>query len=1331
MKKIRQVISLLLSLLMIASTVFGTGVTAFAEENDVVSYLTYEYSSGLLYGEGFVIKDCDTSISGDVVIPDIIDGYPVISVGNQAFSGCHNITSVTIPDTVKNIGSSAFSNCNNIKSVTVGAGVKSMPSNAFGKSVERIEVSENNSTFSSDEYGVVYNKDKTELRIYPSGNRQTVYTIPATVTKILSDSYSARISFSENLAFIHVDDNNAVYSNDEYGVLFNKDKTKLIRCPRNLIYTEYEIPDGVISATEGAFYGCKNLTKVTMGKDMTAVGTSLFSNCTNLTDVIMHNKITTIQQSAFYGCEKLENVDIPESVELIGSSAFNSCVKLDAILLPDSVTTIGDNVFRDCAGLTEVIMSKNITSFGESTFNGCSKLEFIEIPDGFTDIGSYAFAHCSALTELTIPDSVETIGQYAFYDCGITEFVFPEKEITLGSGVFCGSLIKRVVISADIKKVPSSAFMNCHKLTDVIISEGVTTIDDYAFQNCSILETITIPASVTTIGTGSMSICNNLKNVTILNPECEIKDSSFTIYSTATIHGYSGSTAEEYATKYSRTFVALDESNYEVFENFTYEVVDGAVTIISCDENTEGEIVIPETIGEYPVTAIGEGAFDGCVNVTAVTFNDTSVIIADSETTIPVNITINGYTGSTAEEYATKYNRAFVALEEENNILDYLKYRINNGEVTITQGLASISGDVVLPDTIEGYPVTAIGNSAFRDCGNITGLIIPDSVTKIGMQAFQSCKSLAEVTLPGNLTEIGEHGFRACTSLEQITIPGSVKTISYLSFDSCSSLVDIVISEGVQIIDDWAFSNCKNITEIVIPDSVTSIGDAVFGGCYNLSTVKIGKGLTSLDYGAMDSIAKITEFTVDEENEYFSSDRYGVLFNKDKTELIRYTPGHSRVSYKIPDGVTEIAPSAFRSSYYITDVTIPDSVKTIGNRAFYSCNITEIIIPDGVTTIGDNAFASCSRLVKAEIPASITSIDENTFNLCNMLSEVTILNPDCAIYDSEKTIDDSATIFGYSGSTAEEYATKYNRQFEVLTRTGAFENLEYTIVDDSAVITGFDELAMGSVFIPAEIEGFPVTQFSPELFAGNVSIMTVVIPDTVKVIETDSFRGCTLLEKVVATGVETIGEGAFAVCKKLDTVVTFSDTVSIADNAFDGCGELTVFVKEEAVLTAPETANVITFALKNGILGFKGEYKSDLYYLFDLVAVMCAYYDGVEYLFFDSFEVVSADDSHIYYYTEDWQRVEFDGTKAENIRFSVEAFDGEDFKQFTFNELCEKVASGEINNFSLVIEEADGLVNGSIEISLVEQINMTIQRILKALTNLINKLFSFFKKLGV
>ena len=1370
MKKTRKAVSLLLSLLIIFPTLSGTGVTAFAEETDITDYLTYEHKSTQMYGDGINITGCDTSISGDIVIPDTIDGYPVVYLGDYAFKNCDKITSVTIPDSVKSIHNSAFPyTCKNLKEITIGAGVSILPS--IYAPVERVFISEKNKYFSSDEYGIVYNKDKTAIVLYPSANPQVTYTIPSTVTSIRSDASA----FSKKLAFIDVADGNTAYSSDDYGVLYNTDKTRLIRCPQSFIYTDYEIPDGVMSAAQRPFINCTNITKITIGKDMTCVIDYLFAGCDNLAEVELHDNIqsignnafascpnlssvsipagvTSIGNSAFAGCSSLTEINLHENINSIGESAFSGCSKLTTVRLPDGITEIKDYAFRYCKSLTEIIMSENIKSIGAYSFYGCSALESVELPEGITEIPDYAFYNCTALEEVTLPDSVETIGMATFQGCSIKELELPENLTAFGSYyTFADNDFTGVVIPDGVSEIPNYCFRGCDKLVDVIIPEGVTVIAESAFRNCTSMKEIVIPASVETIGTQAFSGCDSLNDISFLNPDCVFYDSQYTIPSDAVIHGYHDSTSEEYAMKYGRTFMAFGENNYEVFENLTYEVIDGAVTIIACDKESSGEITIPEEIGEYPVALIGEGAFDGCVNVTSVIINDTDVVIFDSETTIPASITIKGHTGSTAESYAVKYSRSFVSVDE-TDIVKHLKYIVSDGEVIIRGYNPTISGHIVLPDKIEGYPVTRIAGSAFFDCETITGVVIPESVTVIMDYAFKNCKNLETAVLPDKLTElkkgvfygcqalksiefpetltaIGDQAFRACVNIDRIEIPGSVKSIGELAFDSCQKLSSIILNEGLQEIGAYAFMNCYELSGIAIPDSVTVIGKSAFISCRALANVTIGKGLSELESDAF-RWCKIESFSVDSENGYFSSDKYGVFFNKDKTLLIQYPAKNSRINYIVPDTVAEFASEAFYFAGNLKNVTLPDGIKTISNRLFYYSGIEGIIIPEGVETIGQEAFALCYYLRNVQLPESLTSIEKNAFHSCNKISEIKILNSDCEIYDDENTFYSKTIISAYAGSTAEAYAIKYNRQFEEIPRTGVTENLAYAIENGSVIITGFDKIPVGSIFIPDEIEGLPVTGINPELFAGNVSVLTVVLPDTVTEIKADSFRGCTSLKKVVATGVSSIGNNAFALCRALDTVVIFSDSVSIADNAFDEGADFTVFVKTDAELTAPEGLNVITFSLDKGILSFRGEYKSDLYYLFDLVAVMCAYYKGVDFLFFDSFEVVSADDGHIYYYTEDMQRLEFDGTKMKNIRFSVEAFDGENFNQLTFNELCEKVAAEDLSNFNFVIEEADDLATGSIEISLVDQINMTIQRILKALTNLINKLFAFFRKLG-
>ena len=263
------------------------------------------------------------------------------------------------------------------------------------------------------------------------------------------------------------------------------------------------------------------------------------------------------------------------------------------------------------------------------------------------------------------------------------------------------------------------------------------------------------------------------------------------------------------------------------------------------------------------------------------------------------------------------------------------------------------------------HGVTSIGRSAFNGCTNLTTINIPSSVITINDAAFYGCVSLNGVTIPEGVTSIGRNVFVDCTGLTWVTIPGSVTSIG-----------------------GYAFCGCENLTSITIPDSVMFIGDRAFSGCKNLTGIH-----------------------VDEKNSCYSSDAYGVLFNKGKTELIQ-VPGGFIGHYSIPADVTAIAPAAFQACNGLTGVTIPDSVTSVGSYAFSECssltsvNIPEsitflamhtfsfchslnsVIIPDSVTAIAGGAFLACNSLSSVTISANITSIDEYAFDCCTNLTEI-------------------------------------------------------------------------------------------------------------------------------------------------------------------------------------------------------------------------------------------------------------------------------------------------------------------------------------------------------
>ena len=461
---------------------------------------------------------------------------------------------------------------------------------------------------------------------------------------------------------------------------------------------------------------------------------------------------------------------------------------------------------------------------------------------------------------------------------------------------------------------------------------------------------------------------------------------------------------------------------------------------------------------------------------------------------------------SSAEESVKTYgDLSYVTSDSDGDgIYDYIAIIDCNESVT----------KIEIPAEIEDIPVVEIKSSAFNGCANLTSIIIPDSVTSIGDFAFENCSGLTSITIPDSVTSIGDHAFYNClTSItvsennkyfsslngvlfnkdktELVTylignerteyaIPDSVTFIGDRAFYKCSSLTSIIIPDLVTSIGDHAFYNCSSLTNITIPDSVTSIGDHAFHNCSGLTSITIPDSVTSIGDHAFYNC--LTSITVSENNKYFSS-LNGVLFNKDKTELITYPIGNERTEYTIPDSVTSIGNFIFYNCSSLTSITIPDSVTSIGNFAFYNCSsLTSITIPDSVASIGNSAFYNCSNLTNIKlpdvidiisgntfrdcssllniiipdsvtsikecafegcksltniaIPESVTKIGTRAFKDCTSLKSIAINNPDCEISNNKDTIPETAVICGYENSTAQAYAERYYKRFVAIEDIG-------------------------------------------------------------------------------------------------------------------------------------------------------------------------------------------------------------------------------------------------------------------------------------------------------
>ena len=355
---------------------------------------------------------------GSMTIPSKLGGLAVTRIESEAFCECSGITSVTIPESVKEICWRAFSECGSLKSVAIPAGVKKIYSSAFSEceSLMAITVSSENTQYASRD-GILFDKDMKTLVCYPGGI-QGAYVVPSGVTEIMGNAFSGcagltsvtvpdgvtrigEFAFSKSraltsvslgsglttlgrlpfywcsgLSSIVVSESNSRYASRD-GVLFDKDMKTVICCPGGLS-GEYVIPSSVATIGDGAFDSCRKITGVTIPSSVTTIGRSGFNYCEGLTSVVIPSSVTSIGGYAF--CRAVKEVVISEGVRSIGAGAFCQCGEMTSVMIPSSVTIVGRHAFSGCKKLATVVMRGERPELGVQAFDKCDSLKAIHVP---------------------------------------------------------------------------------------------------------------------------------------------------------------------------------------------------------------------------------------------------------------------------------------------------------------------------------------------------------------------------------------------------------------------------------------------------------------------------------------------------------------------------------------------------------------------------------------------------------------------------------------------------------------------------------------------------------------------------------------------------------------------------------------------------------------------------------------------------------------------------------------------------------------------------------------------------------------------------------------
>jgi len=588
------------------------------------------------------------------------------------------------------------------------------------------------------------------------------------------------------------------------------------------------------------------------------------------------------------------------------------------------------------------------------------------------------------------------------------------------------------------------------------------------------------------------------------------------------------------------------------------------------------EIIIPATYEGLPVTRIETRAFQDRHSIKSINIPDTVTYIAD---------------------------RAFY------NCTGLESINIPSTIETIhefTFGCCKSLKSITIPDS-----VNSIEEYAFSDCIALTSIVIPDSVTNIERDILQGCESLSSLTIPyygkyisfyfygsnedipqslktvilTQATLIDSDIFINCKYIETVVLPESVVEIGKEAFSGCSNLQSINIPDALTKIEAYAFNDCTSLEIVSIPDSVTTIGEYAFYNC-PLKEVNIPDSLTSpIGQYAFNSVERMVIPRIDGgTNEDVFTTFVDIFGGKE------YTPNVARL---IIEGGNKINDFAFEGTH-IGNITIPNTVKSIGNNAFAYTSITNINLPSSIESIGENAFSNCWNLKNITIPDSVTTIGAGAFGACSSLESVVLSNSLSSIAantffkcDSLQTIiipDSVKSICSqaFHSCTTLSSVKIGNSVIEIGSRAFQGCSINSIEIPDSVVtiehwalegianirlgksVTDIDSMNFASIEVSKDnpyyssIDGNLYNKSGDTLirYAVKKSDTSFTLPHGVTAIQSGAFSGTTLKHITLPDSMTSIGDRAFYNINSLESITIPDSIKNIGQEAFYDCSSL-------------------------------------------------------------------------------------------------------------------------------------------------------------------------------
>ncbi|MBQ7239573.1 MAG: leucine-rich repeat domain-containing protein, partial [Bacteroidales bacterium] len=946
----------------------------------------------------------------------------------------------------------------------------------------------------------------------------TEFSIPQSVTSIGNDAFTGCTSIKKvifedgtsslSLGYKRNSDNSSYY----YG-LFKDCPIESLYLGRNLSYSTHSynssypgygspfenlsnvfnvtIGNNVTSIGSYAFYRCKGLKSISISNNVISIGNSAFSGCTGLTSINIPTSVTSIEGYAFYGCAGVTNITFPNSLTSIGHGTFYGCTGLTYISIPNKVTSIGDAAFEGCTNLKKVYNFSNlaikkgnagngyVAYYTDYLYNNCQwDGDYIVTID---DSMKYVCGYKGTETHLVLPD-VDGISEGAFYDYpALTNVTLPNGLTFISSSAFdgCCELQYNEYDNAQYLGNEENPLLFLIKSKDKDISsceidKDCKYIAEKAFFESIGLKSLTIPSQVKGINNCAFLGCTNLK----------------TLYNYSELSFTKGSTSHGYVAYYADYVY----NNCQTGGDYIYTIADGKKYICKYI-GTKTEIILPEVDG------ICDYAFSNCPNLNNITIPNSVTKIAP-----------NAFYGCTSLKY-NEHDNALYLGNEENPYLALIKAKNT-----------SIASCFVHKNC------QCVADDAFKNCNdlkkvfNFSDLSInkgSNSYGYIGYYAdfvYNHCKMEGDYVFSGkndkeyicgyvgNDTElilpevdgIDDGAFKN-SMMKEVNIPSSITSIGYNAFQGCKNLYYFIIPENIESIGNEAFIYCNNLKRV-----------------YNCSTLTLRSNSSYNGYVAY--YASYVYNNCQKEGDYV------LTTESDQKYVCGYVGKETELVLPEADGISN---DAFNGCNALTCVSLPNSMKSIGSNAFYNCSeLINVSLSENLTIIGSYAFYNCNKLQDFVLPDALTSIDDYAFYGCTKLTSITIPNDVNLIGDyafrgctglTNVTINIGVTNIGKyafydcSGLTSISIPNSVtsigNSAFTGCTGT-LFLNCD-TEDDESVADSWFYNSKFTEVVI-----GNEVTKIGKNAFYGLTSITRLTIGSNLNRIGYDAFNKCTGLKGI-------------------------------------------------------------------------------------------------------------------------------------------------------------------------------------------------------------------------